>query len=320
LHVSNLILLNIHVPESNLLREIGSSDNLKVELYRFLQKLSEKRSETRGTYLRALRQFVQWYESDGCCEFEVTDLQRYKEYLSVRRKLSPVSVSTYLTAVRRFCQYLVEEGFLRRNPAHEVGGNKRPGSHSRATLPRADVQKLLDCIERTDERGKRDYAVVRLMLDCALSEIEIVRADVGDFTVDDTGARLVVQGKGRNEKDQVVSLTADAAGAIREYLSVYNSVEASLPLFRSAGNRTRGLRMTTRGVRDRVNGYLERSGIKQGRKRFITPYSLRHTAAALMADSGASLDEIRQRMRLGTNATAMLYMSPKAKTPILESS
>ena len=81
------------------------------------------------------------------------------------------------------------------------------------------------------------------------------------------------------------------------------------PLFASAGNRTRGERMTTRGVRERVNHYLEVAGVKKGRLRQITPYSLRHTAAVLMAEAGATADEIRDRMRLGSVMTALLYMN-----------
>ncbi len=66
--------------------------------------------------------------------------------------------------------------------------------------------------------------------------------------------------------------------------------------------------MTTRGVRDRVNASLTAAGVKQGKLRRVTPYSLRHTAALLMARNGATADEIRRRMRLGSNATAQLYL------------
>ena len=67
--------------------------------------------------------------------------------------------------------------------------------------------------------------------------------------------------------------------------------------------------MTTRGVRDRVTHYLVRAGLKGEGPRRISPYSLRHTAALLMAGDGASADEIRDRMRLGSLATAMLYIN-----------
>ena len=67
--------------------------------------------------------------------------------------------------------------------------------------------------------------------------------------------------------------------------------------------------MTTRALRDRINMYLEMAGLRTRENRDrITAYSLRHTAAALLARGGASADEIRQRMRFGTVETAHLYI------------
>jgi integrase/recombinase XerC len=275
----------------------------------FLRSLRGKRPETRGTYQRALREFVRWFQQERSFRYRVEDVERYKHYLTRRKKLSDVSVSTYLTAVRRFCEYLVHAGVLETNPARSVEGNKRPLQHSRAFLAPGDVERLLAAVERHDERGLRDFAVIRLMLDCALSEIEIIRANVNDLSQDANGSVIVVQGKGRTKKDASVTVPADVKAAIDDYVRQRTGILPNQPLFVSAGNRTRGRRMTTRGIRDRVNMYLERAGIKQGRLREVTPYSLRHTAAVLMADRGASADEIRARMRLGSVATAMIYVN-----------
>jgi integrase/recombinase XerC len=274
----------------------------------FLRSLRNKRPETRGTYQRALREFVRWFVADGRVRFEIRDIERYKRHLTHRRKFAPVSVSTYLTAVRRFCEYLVRKGVLRQNPAREVGGNERPRCHSRDFLLPEEVERLLGAIDRSDERGLRDYAIVKLMLVCALSEIEIIRADQGDLTGNGQETHLAVQGKGRMTKDAVVVVPQDVLEALEAYLSRRSPLAPDQPLFASAGNRTRGSRMTTRGVRDSVNSWLERAGIRQEGTRRVTPFSLRHTAAVLMARGGASADDIRQRLRLGSLTTAMLYI------------
>jgi site-specific recombinase XerD len=240
-------------------------------------------------------------------------VERYKKHLAGGKKLSPVSVSTYLTALRRFCAYLVRVRVIAENPALAVGGNSRPTSHSRGTLTAADVDSLLNSVDRTGERGLRDYAFLKLMIGCALSEIEIVRADVGDLAEEQGTFCLKVQGKGRVKKDQRVALPADVHLAVAEYLLVRASPRAGEPLFTSAGNRTRGRRMTTRGVRDRVNLSLDHSGLKESHGKRLTPYSLRHTAAALMARAGASAEEIRDHLRLGSVATAMLYVHAQPK-------
>lgn len=274
----------------------------------FVGSLRNAAPETRGTYVRALREFIRWFPRDKNFRFRVGDVRRYKRHLEKRKHLSAVSVSTYLTALRRFCDYLVHAGILKENPGRYVGGNSRPTAHSRQYLAPEDVEALVAAVPRDDLRGTRDYAMLLLMLRCALSEIELIRADVRDLQEEGDGGRMMVQGKGRTAKDECVTVPSEVTAAIRRYLGLRGTTRPPEPLFASAGNRTRGQRMTTRGIRDRINASLTAAGVKQGQARRITPYSLRHTAALVMARNGATADEIRQRMRLGSNATAELYL------------
>jgi site-specific recombinase XerD len=272
-----------------------------------VRSLAVHRPETRGTYARALREFRVWFPRQARFGFGVGDVQRYKRHLCVKKHLASVSVGTYLTALRRFFDYLVSQGVLRANPAREVGGASRPSTHSRGTLTADDVRQILDCVDRTDLRGLRDFAVLQLMVGCALSEVELVRADVGDLRSGNAGPILMVQGKGRTSKDAAVVLPGPARSALDAYMAARGPASAGDPLLVSDGNRTRGMRMTTRGIRDRVNQVLDRSGVRKGKTKKVSPYSLRHTAAAMLAAGGASPDELRQKLRLGTLATAMMY-------------
>ena len=277
----------------------------------FLSSLKHRRPETRGTYQRALRQFVVWFRKDGQFRFRVDDIERYKRYLTKHRKLSAVSVSTYLTAVRRFCQNLVDTDLLESNPAKEVSGNKRPISHSRRPLTYAETTHLLEQIDASEERGVRDQAMIKLILGCGLSAIEIVRANVGDIVESGDKHVLLIQGKGHDTKDAQATLPEEAYSAVTAYLNTRTQPRASEPLFLSAGNRYHGKRMTTRGINQRINHYLSGAGIKQSASRRVTPYSLRHTAALMMVDAGASAEEIRERFRLGSIRTAMIYVNQK---------
>ncbi len=279
----------------------------------FLHGLYTKSVETRGTYQRALRQFLKWCEIDQKFRFRVKDVERFKLYLTNRKQLSEVSVSTYLTALRRFCQHLVDGGTLKENPAKHVGGNRRPMTHSRVPLGYTDVEKLLESIDNSTLRGVRDYAMIKTMLGCGLSGIEMIRANVEDIRHLQGKTVLSVQGKGHNAKDQVVVIPSDVKDALDLYLATREKPEPKQALFLSAGNKVRGKRMTTRGMRERVNYYLKRAGIKRNRSRRITPFSLRHTAALMMVDAGASAEDIQQRFRLGSIATATIYVNQKGK-------
>ncbi len=271
----------------------------------FISALHSMQPETRGTYNRSLREFVRWVETEGEFRFSPEEVERYKQYLADERHLANTSVSTYLTALRCFCQYLVVQGILLENPARSIGGSARPEAHSRQPISGEDIDRLLSVISQSGELGSRDYAIVLLMLRCGLSEIEIVRADIKDYQADTSDAMMKVQGKGRRAKDATVTIPSEVRRAMEEYLSRRATEAGDAPLFRSLGNRTHGMRMTTRGIRVRINEYLEAAGLKQGR---ITPHSLRHTGALMKVKQGATVEELQTHLRLGTAAT-MIYFN-----------
>ncbi|MEX0822573.1 MAG: tyrosine-type recombinase/integrase [Rhodothermales bacterium] len=267
--------------------------------------LKEKSKETVGTYRRSLNEFERWFaQQQGRFHFSEEGIRKYKRYLMETRELSQVSVSTYLTAVRRFCQYLSDIGLLRENPALAVKGNRRPSSHSRSVLTEDDIERLLESLDTTTLIGKRDQAIIYLMLYGGLSEIEIVRADVQDLEQTLMGWYLRVQGKGHTVKDQQMPVDPPVIETIQTYLNTRGRLNPEEPLFVSHGHRSDGARLNTRSVRSRINQHLKSAEIK---RKGITPHSLTHTAALIWLNDGMSVDEVKKRMRHGTLDTTMIY-------------
>ncbi len=266
--------------------------------------LADKSEETVGTYRRSLNSFEKWFVQENDFTFTEDDVRRYKTYLMEERDLSQVSVSTYLTALRRFCQYLTDIGELEANPATAVKGNRRPDTHSRAVLTEQDIEALEEALGTATQIDKRDTAIVYLMLYAGLSEIEIVRANVEDLEHTLMGPVLRVQGKGRTVKDQEAPLDDPVLDAVEDYLDTRDDVHPEDPLFVSHGHRSDGERLKTRSVRSRINGYLKKADIK---RKGVSPHSLTHTAALIWLNDGMPLDEVKKRMRHGTLDTTMIY-------------
>jgi site-specific recombinase XerD len=283
-----------------------TSGELHRRLEDFLKEYLRNRSkETVGTYRRALNEFERWFvQQKGRFRFTNDDVGDYKAYLMQTRELSQVSVSTYLTAVRRFCQYLVDIGLLEENPAQTVKGNRRPSSHSRQVLTESEVETLLSRFDTSTQIGKRDLALLYLMLYAGLSEIEIIRAELKDLEQTLMGWYLRVQGKGHTVKDQQVPIDPPVMEKIRIYLDTRGRLRPEVPLFVSHGHRSEGERLNTRSVRSRIGLHLKEAGIT---RRGVTPHSLTHTAALIWLNDGMSLEEVRQRMRHGTLDTTMIY-------------
>ena len=291
-------------PQAGLALTLGA---LEAHIAAFLRDgLRGKSDETVGTYRRTLNEFVRWFAlQQGGVRFTTDDVERYKAYLMDERALSQVSVSTYLTALRRLLGFFVDIGLLAENPARSVKGNRRPAAHSRSVLSQGEVDALVESLPRATLLDLRDRAIVLLMLRAGLAEIELVRADVRDFDATLMGHVLRVQGKGHTAKDQQVEVDGVAAEAVASYLGARGRTHPDAPLFVSHGRRSNGERLNTRSLRTRIVALLREAGI---RRPGVTPHSLTHTAALLWLASGLPIDDVRRRMRHGTLDTTMIYV------------
>lgn len=283
-----------------------SATELEKRLDGFVREyLKHKSKETAGTYRRALNEFERWFVlQKGTFQFTPEGVERFKTYLMETRGLHQVSVSTYLTSLRRFCQYLVDVGLLAENPAKGVKGNRRPSTHSRSILTQQEVDALLGALPATTLLDLRDRAMIYLMLFAGMSEIEITRADFGDLDQTLLGWYMRVQGKGHTIKDQQVKLENEVVDMLMAYENARGPLRPDAPLVASHGHRSDGKRLNTRTVRNRVNSHLAEAGITRPG---VTPHSLTHTAALLWLNAGVPLEEVRHRMRHGTLDTTMIY-------------
>jgi site-specific recombinase XerD len=293
-------------PQAHNLKVRMGAGELEEHLERFSRDyLKGKSKETVGTYRRTLNEFERFHAlHKGSFRWSAEGVEQYKKHLMETRGLHQVSVSTYLTAVRRFCQYLTDAGVLAENPARKVKGNRRPATHSRSILTESEIATLLAELSTETVLDARDRAVVFLMLYAGLSEIEIVRADMDDVDHSLMGVLLRVQGKGRQAKDQEVPLDAHVVEALQAYQKLRGPVGKDAPLFASHGRRSEGQRLNTRTVRSRVNGVLKAADLK---RKGVKPHSLTHTAALLWLNDGLTLEDVKRRMRHGTLDTTLIY-------------
>lgn len=274
--------------------------------------LREKSADTVGTYRRALHEFERWAAGQAdAFSFSEEGVQAYKAHLAEERGLSEASVSTYLTALRRFCEYLVSIGLMEENPARAVRGGRRPSTHSRAALTEEEVERLLQALDDTTLLGKRDQAMAYLMLYAGLSEIEMIRADVRDLEHTLLGGFLRVQGKGRAGKDRRAALDPPVVEKIKAYFDARAPVAPEEPLFVSHGHRSKGQRLNTRSVRSRIHRILDAAGLKRNG---VSPHSLTHTAPLIWLNAGMDIEEVRERLRRGALA-ARMYLKRQGLAP-----
>lgn len=241
------------------------------------------------TYREALRKFFGWADSRDKLkleEIEKADIREYKDWLKDHRAAN--TVSTYIVALRRFFDYCVSEGLLIQNPAQGVKGARKPQGHLRQDLSRAEIRALFAAIDRSTAVGKRDFAIVNLMVRNGLRIIELQRANIGDLETRQGRKILRIRGKGRDEKDEFTVLAEPAEEALRDYLAARGNPKDGEPLFVGVGGRNKGRRLTRWTIRQRVTKYMVKAGVKRER---VTPHSLRHSFITLAIEGGATLEE-----------------------------
>jgi integrase/recombinase XerC/integrase/recombinase XerD len=265
----------------------------------FIASLDVK-ANSRDLYQRTLKQYIQWVDARGYLLSEITreHILEYKEELLASGK-SSLTVASYLTSLKAF--YIWAEAIKAYpNVAKGVKLPKRKQQFRKQPLQPSQVEELLGYYNGT----KRDFAIVNLLLRTGLRTVEVTRADVGDIVFKGGQRVLLVHGKGRDEKDNFVILTAKTYGPIADYLATRPTNKEGEPLFLSTSNNNTGGRLTTRTISGMAKDGLRAIGL--GDKAY-TAHSLRHTGATNILRATGDLEKTRLFCRHANPATTLIY-------------
>src|ERR1700720_3924670 len=133
-----------------------------------LQSLGSAASKR--TYGAAIEDFITWYCSEPRLAFGRTVVLRYRYELEARR-LAPATINLRLAAVRRLAYEASDNGLLNPDLAagiRRVKGAKRLGIRLGNWLTCTQGRRLLDAPNKADTKGKRDHAILAILLGCGL--------------------------------------------------------------------------------------------------------------------------------------------------------
>jgi integrase/recombinase XerD len=267
---------------------------------RFIAYLDAK-PRTIDTYRKALKQFFTYLADNGITRPERTTIIAYRDSLLAEKK--PTTVQTYMVTVRLFFRWAAQEG-LYPNVADKVKGAKLDKAHKKDALTANQARTILQAIDRGTLAGKRDYAILALMMGGGLRTIEVSRANLEDLGTAGGSAALYIQGKGRDEKTDYVKLPQPVEAAIRDYLKARGKADGKEALFTSTSNNNAGKALSTRSISGIVKEAMRAAGLDSER---LTAHSLRHTAATLNLLNGGSIQETQQLLRHSNIGTTMIY-------------
>jgi integrase/recombinase XerD len=287
------------VPPLVAVEPVMPGEALLVDYRRYLCEERGLAASTITHDLASAKAFLAWRsDSDGelrWASLRAADVAAFVAQECPRRSVG--SAKLLVTGLRSLLRYLHLSGRIERPLTGAVPpvAGWRDGSLPRA-LPPGDVARLLSSCDRRRRVGRRDYAMLLLMLRLGLRAGEVAALSLDDL--DWRAGEMVVRGKGR--RDERLPLPADVGAAVAGYLRHARPVIADRAVF--VTTRAPYRQVSSDAVKARVRYACARAG--------MTPFGahrLRHTAASWMLWAGAGLPEIGQVLRHRALSTTAIY-------------
>lgn len=223
-----------------------------------------------------------------------------------QRGLNGASIRRKLAALSSLYEYLCDRHAVTHNP---VKGVKRPRveSYEGKTPALADGQarQLLDAPDAKTLKGRRDRAILAVLLYHGLRRAELCALDVGDLQERRGVKHLRVQGKGG--KLRYVPLHPAAAARIEDYLAhAGHAGDKPSPLFRALRNPRADGRLGAQGVYTNVVLHYGRAlGLTD--LPLFGPHAMRATAATNALEHGADIAKVQEWLGHANIQTTRVY-------------
>ena len=277
--------------------------------------LADRRSEnTRRAYRTDIEAFfVSVYEATATPERVrqflglntpqmVMVLLRFKAKLLTEKK-AEATINRRMSAVMSLVRFARRVGATEADPADSLDAERVVAYRDTRGVGAEEARKLLRQPDRSTLKGKRDVALLLLLLENALRRAEVCGLTREDFEPQQQS--IWIHGKGRGTQRERITLSANSVEAIETYLeAACLSEERSAPLFVNVSPAARGRGLTTDGLYKIIKDLAECAGLT-GR---LSPHRLRHTAITLALDaSGGDVRRVQQLSRHARLETLQRY-------------
>jgi len=261
------------------------------------------------TYDHAITEFVEWYCSEPRLAFNRTVVLRYRINLE-QKQFAPSTINLRLAAVRRIAYEAADSGLL--SPELSAGirrvkGVRRLGVRVGNWLTAEQGKRLLEATKTDTLRGKRNHAMLSLLIGCGLRRAELLGLTMNSIQLrEEHWVMADLVGKGGHIR--TVPIPVWVKRAIDSWTETAQI--ATGRVFRSINKAGKiwGNGMTPKVLWEVVKGAATRAGIEK-----LAPHDLRRTCARLCHLAGGELDQIQFLLGHVSIQTTERYLGCKQK-------
>jgi len=238
-------------------------------------------------YLNDTKHFAEWMQEQGLTPSSMSrsDMIAYRLHLAESTYAKPTKQRMFSVACRLMNEQYIA-GHIKDNVTQDVKGFKTDSDETTHTaLSKAQAKDMLESIEKTTKQGKRDYALILMLVKTGLRRAELVALNRTDIKIID-GHHVAVIEHSKGDKRRVVKLRVDVYRALETYLNARGQAGDALFVSFRRGDHPTANRMTDKAVELLVKKYAP-VGTE------LTPHGLRATFATLALEAEASLHQVQ---------------------------
>lgn len=279
-----------------------------VETYRLHLTTLNYAAGTIRNHRLILRSFAAWLAAKGITDSAavtkdtIRDWQTHLfEEINTRGHPNSVAVqNNKLNAVKSFCRFLCDEGYLVSDPAKSIAYAREPSRLPRSIMSQAEIKKLLKTPDTTSALGYRDRTILEVFYSAGIRREELLNLLLTDVDYDEGFLRI---NAGKGKKDRVVPLGRIACRYCENYCTAVRPLLIRNPADTHLFLSLKGTRLSKSMVWEIVKRYARKAHMQKT----ISPHTFRHTCATLMLRNKANIRHIQELLGHACLTSTQVY-------------
>ncbi|MBQ9185333.1 MAG: tyrosine recombinase XerD [Bacteroidales bacterium] len=234
---------------------------------------------------------VDLFLAESKVEAESASAQDIVDYICTKN-MSERTQARLLSALRCFFNFLILEKLREDNPCDKIAAPKL-GRYLPSVLSLEEVTAIIESVDTSSWRGKRDRAILEVLYGCGLRVSEAASLRLSDIFREEGFVRIV----GKGNKQRLVPIGELALEAIDNYLAD-RPFESDILFLNAHGNQL---------SRVSVFNLIKAQAIVAGIHKEISPHTFRHSFATHLVEAGADLRAVQEMLGHESILTTEIY-------------
>lgn len=261
---------------------------------RLEKRLAENTVESYMTDLENFSHFIQHHWNVAPNKVAPEMIERHQTWLFEQGR-EAASQARALSSIKSFFNYLLLEERMESSPAEFIEA-PRSGRRLPDTLTTQEIDLLLDSLDRSTPKGRRDSAMLEVLYSCGLRVSELTSLRLSDLFFGEGYIRVV----GKGNKQRLVPISTIARDKVQIYLEDRRESKSESDIL-FLNNRGDAL------TRVMVFTIIRQAALRAGIRKKISPHTFRHSFATHLLEGGASIRQVQEMLGHESILTTEIY-------------